>query len=390
MLSSQTKLQEKIPGYGTSNVAASGASEATEELYEEATLLACVVGTAELRVSDSKSFDDVWLMHADLAGLTADEEQRCKNVLEMCPKEGDLSPIDLDFVRGVCARDKANGFNLASLGGSCDREHQERAYAFYPVLAMANHACMPTAARFDDLDTEAPPKSVAASINLPAWLNLDSAVGRLRTAAIETPSRIARPPFSLATRYVAIQPLECGTEVSISYTPLDITVAPRSDRLREEYGFSCSCARCVVEREAEGIGVGQQTQASDEDENQSIDMTYVNLFVIKYCCPHCSGTFAPKPNTTTVDDSNITQGGNGRETCMQMYTCNRCGHVRSESEFTDRVEEMMMEDSDQDDAEDAEEVEDEDMDHARSTGRAEQVAPMRFGRFVKRKHTDVE
>jgi len=300
MRASEASLQQI--GQGSDGTRTGEVGAAAEEAYEEATLLACVAHTAELRAIAPSAFADVWAMHADLARLTAEEEGRCARVHATCTAVSNGgSPVDLDFVRGACARDKANGFALTSVAGDDAREHREGAYAFYPALALANHSCLPTAARFDDL--EAPPPGAASSSSA-ARFPIDATVGLLRTAALESPALLARPPCSLATRYVALQALDAGSEIAISYTPLDVTVAPRSDRLTEEYGFGCGCARCLVERQAEAHhgadGADHSHSHSVADHEPGVDVTYVNLFVLKYCCARCSGTLAPLASSAQV------------------------------------------------------------------------------------------
>ena len=106
----------------------------------------------------------------------------------------------------------------------------------------------------------------------------------------------------------------------------------RRDRLKDEYGFVCDCARCFVEAADEAdtdFGCGNQhhhSHSSEEDraghvhehahnegmsccdameccENDApmtasdsgeIDMTYVSLFVLKHVCSDCMGTMVPK------------------------------------------------------------------------------------------------
>jgi hypothetical protein len=393
---SESSLQERIPGYNRIAATALQESAAIEECFEEATLLTCVAHMFELRASDPSAFDDVWAMEANLSNLTAAEELRCASALAVLSRDGASSPVDLEFVRGVCARDKANGFALTTLSGDSGREHRQRAYAFYPVLAMANHACMPTVARFDGLEVRAR-LGVAPPTGDPARVPIEAAVGRLRTSTLESSSLLCRPPCSLATRYVALQPLALGTEVSISYTPLDATVEPRDARLREEYGFACGCVRCSLERRTEervlpcaGHPHGGHEEeadrpcptgeAGDEPGGEGVDLTYVNLFVIKYCCPHCSGTLAPVPDTGADSEAR----GHAAP-AVQMYECNRCGRHRSEADFLSRVEEMMA----GSDAEEEEEGEGEE-EGATSRHGMDQMPSIPCGRFGKRKLEDEE
>lgn len=379
---SETSLQQLIPGYGTNcDATALEESAAIEEFFEEATLLTCVAHMLELRASDPSAFDDVWAMEAKLSSLTAAEERRCASALAMLSSDGVLSPVDLEFMRGVCARDKTNGFALTTLAGASGRAHRQRAYAFYPVLAMANHACMPTCARFDELELRANPG--VATTSGPARVPVEAAVGRLRTAMLEASPLLGRPPCSVATWYVALQPLAVGTEVSISYTPLDATAEPRGARLRDEYDFACGCVRCRIERRAEepshtshtheGEVCGAVQHAVDEAGMEGVDLTYVNLFVIKYCCPHCSGTLAPMPAPAADDGRGA--GDHGAPAVL-MYECNRCGRQRSEVDFLSRVEEMMA-------GSDGEEGEEEE--GASPRPEVDQMPSIPCGRFGKRK-----
>jgi len=132
-------------------VAEAEAEEAVEEeATEDASLLACAASVAALHAFDRHTFDRVWAMHAP--PLTSREEERCSALASWCEQAALSATMPLgDLLRGCCARDRANSLALTSLGGCVEeaREHRPHGYALYPTLALANHSCLPTAARVD-------------------------------------------------------------------------------------------------------------------------------------------------------------------------------------------------------------------------------------------------
>ena len=308
-----------------------------------------------------------------------EQERRCKAVLSICSASaivGDPPPFPLDFVRGACARAKANSFRYALFARTSPPPHGREAapsvadhtaggervhtvyiaYAFYPALAMANHSCLPSVGSVDNLDVPAlsrrsPSSVMTAMVVAKDRYPLEACVGTLRTQIQTQSARMVRPPFSLSVRLVALRDLPVGSEITVCYTPLDMMEMPRRVILSSEYGFTCACLRCNVERMLES---NDQPRASDSssrlggdsidagadskvemvtgvaarsriltavpacDERQAypatstesgststrtasscskddggVDITYVNLFVMKYCCPRCSGTLVP-------------------------------------------------------------------------------------------------
>eukprot|EP00965_Chrysotila_dentata_P237266 6201796-Pleurochrysis_carterae.AAC.1 len=177
-------------------------------------------------------------------------------------------------------------------------ERSARAYALYPAIAMANHSCLPTVTRWDEMEGESTKcasafgddaRRIRSGVAVGALLDAVNAMAEKQeqaamateapvaaaattaTAAFEAPSCAApavssdaaraalrRPPLSLATRLVALHSLPAGSEVVLSYTPLGVPEADRRLRLSEEYGFECDCARCRLERAEAGAVVGER------------------------------------------------------------------------------------------------------------------------------------
>ena len=56
----------------------------------------------------------------------------------------------------------------------------------------------------------------------------------------------------------ALHALPVGTEVTHCYVPLGWGLEERTERLTEEYGFECDCARCEVEKIQEQYDGGRE------------------------------------------------------------------------------------------------------------------------------------
>ena len=126
-----------------------------------------------------------------------------------------------------------------------------RGYACYPSLAFANHSCLPCVARFDALDSD------AASL---APLHPSVCIGELAEAACGDGAACNRPPYSLATRYVAMHALPIGSELTI-VPAAGRPYTDRRARLIEEYSFECDCARAKLRSSSRRGGKSRRRRA---------------------------------------------------------------------------------------------------------------------------------
>ncbi|XP_002970670.2 histone-lysine N-methyltransferase ASHR2 [Selaginella moellendorffii] len=205
--------------------------------------------------------------------------------------------LSLEMFLNLLAKDKINAFGLmAPSSGTAQRK--VRAYARYAQASMLNHDCLPNACRFEYLDK-------------PGASNTDIYIRLLH----DVPQ---------------------GSEICISYFPVNWNYKERRERLVEDYGFECNCERCRVEQTwSDGDGEGDeeeamehdQTDGDGEDEEEEMDKDGDGdfphaMFFVKYLCPEesCGGTMAPLP-------------GNAN-----LMECNVCGRLRSEQEFIDDLE----------------------------------------------------
>ena len=304
-----------------------------DERDEAVTLLHLVAHAVALRAADDPAFTLLWDQAGDVPLSSLDEAQ-CALVLSALRAAAPecaaaAAPwLDLDFVRGIDQRDKANTFAItvtAAAGGGDDDASERRPHAFgvYPHLTQSNHSCLPTVARFDEIDGGDRPRHAAP----PAG----ASVGVLRDCANDA-AALARPPCSLAMRYVTLHAVPAGEELMPSYVPLGDPEPERRSHFASEYGFRCRCRRCALEGAdgpAEGPAEGEGEGGGGEDD---VDLTYVALFVLKHTCPACMGCMAPL-------------GAADAAPCV----CNRCGNERSQQEFIERVEAYFAAEGDEDD-----------------------------------------
>ena len=198
-----------------------------------------------------------------------------------------------------------------------------RASGAFLHCGLCNHSCLPNATRFDFVDDEEEPLPRRTRIQLRA-----------------------------------LHDLPAGSEVLISYFPLDTPFLDRRDRLTCEYLFQCSCTRCTVDRrimieEADIVDMFEEAEAEDEDGDEDKDELapefLCDMFLMRYLCPDetCSGTLAP----STAQEKGFSTdgcegGGSGSSAAFASIngacemTCNTCTHVRSAAEWDRSVREM--------------------------------------------------
>jgi len=297
-------------------------------------MLAIVGHLAALQQLSTVDWDLFWDQHCDVLPLSDEEKSCCVQVADILVTCG--MAVDSQFAEACYRRDRSNGstFTMPLIDPSTERE--ARAHAVYPTLAMLNHSCMPTAARFDQMDG---PCRLMESLPAAACVGaLKHAVTRLseqdikaygnppiHPGVLSTDERpLMRPPHSLVTCFVAMHALPQECELMHSYVPLDSPYDERKEHMLSDYGFECSCDRCQFEKNLEC--------ETDEYEEQG---DYIMLWITKHCCPCCAGTMAQLPDGAQIDG------------CV----CNRCGSIRTDQEFELQLAGEFWENDDEEDDE---------------------------------------
>ena len=167
-----------------------------------------------------------------------------------------------------------------------------RVYGLYPRAALFNHDCLPNACRFDYVDLDSPK-------------NTDIIVR-------------------------AIHEIAAGREICLSYFPVNWRLKERQSRLQEEYGFTCVCDRCLVEKnwkdeEEDEMMEGEEEMEEEEEEEEeeegdgdgeeSFPHAY---FFASFMCgrEECGGTLAPLPPSAEGEITGVME-------------CNACGCLQS-------------------------------------------------------------
>lgn len=282
---------------------------------EQRTLARFLITAYNLALQDSKAF-------AELLELEGKEQEEAivkelhEFVADVC-SEFDALPLEvsLEMTGGLLARDACNAFGLMA-PSKPGEERKVRGYAIFAQASMFNHDCLPNACRFEYLDRD----------------------GDGNTEVIVR----------------ALHEIEEGSEVCLSYFPVDYPYGDRQERLQDEYGFWCKCARCNVESEwkdedkddegesddelevgAGDLGAGK-SKPNDAERGADDDDDFGHaMFFVKYLCPveECGGTMAPLP-----------PGELDAQSLEGSMECNFCGHVRSDEEFHRDLEEHALDD----------------------------------------------
>jgi len=204
---------------------------------------------------------------ASVARLGAQElALRARGALE----SAGVRPLTAQEVGQWLAVEEANGF--AALSPPPSHAAQARApplprvrgTCFYPLAFLFNHDCLPSVARFDDLDGGGYGAALEAAISRAPGLFLGGHGGPGGLAAAGGGGAGGAEPFRSATPAqrrtalvaVTLHPLPRGEELRLSYVPISWGAAERAGRLAACYGFGCRCARCLGELEAFGGGGG--------------------------------------------------------------------------------------------------------------------------------------
>lgn len=187
--------------------------------------------------------------------------------------------INDDFIVSLLVRDLVNSYGIRapiSLGNDCGFI---RGTAIYSEASRLNHECLPSVARYENIDRR----------------------------------DVTEPGRNLWMEFRALFDIPAGEEVTQSYFPLEWELEDRQMRCREVYGFACACPRCCCESHGEIVNPN----------NENVDEGYVSIFLIKYLCPDpdCEGTMVP-----VLDDPE------------KSLVCNVCSAKRTEVQFMSSLE----------------------------------------------------
>lgn len=295
---------------------------------ESKTLVRFLIAAYNLSFEDPKAFEK--LLELEGQESKSSSVQELKELHEFLVEAFDslnddasarVLMMSMDMTKGLLARDACNTFGLMS--PFSDGERRVRGYAIYARASMFNHDCLPNACRFEYIDR------CGEKNNTDVYIR-------------------------------ALHAVEEGTEICLSYFPVDWPYGDRQKKLEEEYGFNCKCQRCQVEAQwkddeddeeaeedddnvegdedddVEACAGKKDLKKSEEDDDSDDDDDFGHaMFFVKYLCPadECGGTMAPYP-PGKLDEQ-------GLEGSME---CNFCGRVRSDEEFHRDLEEHDLQD----------------------------------------------
>lgn len=261
-----------------------------------------------LAVISPSAFRVLLTLQGDASVVSENDVVLLHCIVGSCPnmKLGEFG-FSKELTGVLLAKDKVNAFGLMEPFGS-DKERGVRGYGIYPMASFFNHDCLPNACRFEYVDTDVDSRS-----------NTDIVVR-------------------------VIHDVPEGREICLSYFPVNFRYSERQQRLKEDYGFSCNCDRCVVEanwsdqeddamdKEGEGSG-GEEDEAMEEDvdvvdeknvngEVEESDQDFPHAyFFLRYMCnqENCWGTLAPLPPSDTSPST--------------VMECNVCGNLSKADEL---------------------------------------------------------
>ncbi|KAG5566151.1 hypothetical protein RHGRI_001925 [Rhododendron griersonianum] len=272
----------------------------TEELQVQARFLVAAYNLSRVSPSD---FQRVLGLDGGWSGCQPDADAIFLHSLITSLCDGELTSFfTVEVTAALLAKDRANAFGLMEpFGDKGDRS--VRAYGIYPNASFFNHDCLPNACRFDYVDSDS---SGAAAAN-GSVCNTDVVV-RL------------------------IHDVPQGREICLSYFPVNLKYSERQRRLKEDYGFTCTCDRCNVEanwsdneEEEEAMEEDKDELMVDEDdgvkegEGEESDFPHAYFF-LRYMCnrENCWGTLAPLPPSNGTPSS--------------VMECNVCGNLKKNDE----------------------------------------------------------
>ncbi|PHT39023.1 Histone-lysine N-methyltransferase ASHR2 [Capsicum baccatum] len=271
-----------------------------------------LVAAYNLAVVSPSSFRVLLFLQGDWGGSVVSEAgvDFLHSVVGSCPNMnvGEFG-FSKELTAALLAKDKVNAFGLMEPFDP-DRgsgERGVRAYGIYPMASFFNHDCLPNACRFEYVDSDGDSMS-----------NTDIVVRVLH----DVPE---------------------GREICLSYFPVNFKYFERQKRLKEDYGFTCKCDRCVVEAnwsdqeeedamDKEGEGSGEEEDEAmeedmDDEENVNVEVEEGDqdfphaYFFLRYMCnrENCGGTLAPLPPSDASPST--------------VMECNVCGNLSKSDEL---------------------------------------------------------
>lgn len=184
-----------------------------------------------------------------------------------------------------------------------------RGYGIYVYASCFNHDCLPNVCRFDYLDRDSNDSNDSYGQNSNTEISIR-----------------------------AIHEISQGNEICLSYFPVNWTYNERQHRLKEDYGFQCSCDRCLVEKKW-NTGVVEEDDAMESAKNSNEEFPHAYFFLNFMCSRlNCGGTLAHLPPSVegVVSD---------------QLECSGCGIIRHKDDIDydvddddDESDEDMIED----------------------------------------------
>ncbi|CAN4120514.1 unnamed protein product [Withania somnifera] len=266
-----------------------------------------LVSAYNLAVISPSSFRVLLSLQGDASVVSENDAFLLHGLVGSCPnmKLGEFG-FSKELTGALLGKDKVNAFGLMEPFG-CGKERGVRGYGIYPIASFFNHDCLPNACRFEYVDSDVDCRS-----------NTDIIVRMIH----DVPQ---------------------GREICLSYFPVNFRYAERQQRLKEDYGFTCNCDRCVVEanwsdQEDDAMDKEGEGSAEDEDEEMEEDVDVVDegnvngeveerdqdfphaYFFLRYMCNRedCWGTLAPLPPDTAPS---------------MVMECNVCGNLSKADEL---------------------------------------------------------
>lgn len=281
----------------------------SHNLIVDQQIQACfLISAYNLAVISPSSFRVLLSLQGDPSFVSEKDVILLHSLVATCPSAnlGEFG-FSEELTAALLAKDKVNAFGLMEPFAP-DRERGVRAYGIYPMASFFNHDCLPNACRFEYVDTDVNNRS-----------NTDIIVR-------------------------VIHDVPEGREICLSYFPVNYKYSERQQRLKEDYGFTCNCDRCVVEAnwsDQEDDAMDKEGEECEEEEDEGMEEDVdvddeVNLngvveesdqdfphayFFLRYMCnrENCWGTLAPLPPSDASPST--------------VMECNVCGNLSKSDEL---------------------------------------------------------
>lgn len=267
-----------------------------------------LIAAYNLAVVSPKNFEILLSLHGRGDGIGENAILLHSAISSLCPPPLAKIGFSLELTATLLVKDKLNAFGL--MEPFSEKARSVRAYGIYPNASLFNHDCLPNACRFDYVDN----------------------------ADVANTDIVVR----------MIHDVPQGREICLSYFPVNLNYCERQLRLKDDYGFVCSCDRCQVEANWSesneendgGVEDGDDDVAMDEDDNENDELMEAGeddgnenvddfphaYFFLRYMCTreNCWGTLAPLP---THPSSIGTSSNSSSEVIME---CNVCGNLKND------------------------------------------------------------